>query len=125
MFVLGNPCDLDRGELEPPTLAGADVGASTLLSDASSGSEGCGTSYSTRDDVAHAILIRSGDVVILGGASRLSRHGVAAVLPRREVELPALLSAAAAVRVARGAAAAAALCAARGDGGDQVCSAGE
>ena len=115
VFVLGNPCDVVRDD--PHTTSAAYGDASSA---APSGESGRGASSFARDDVAHAILIRSGDVVILGGASRLSRHGVAAVLPRHEVEIPALLSAAAAVRVACAAAAAAARCAAGGDSGNQV-----
>lgn len=61
---------------------------------------------------AHALLIRSGDAVVLSGASRLAMHGIATVLPRQDVELPVQLCAAAATRVAAAAAADAAVAAA-------------
>jgi hypothetical protein len=53
-----------------------------------------------RDDTPVAILLRSGDAVVMGGSSRRTTHGVAAILPRTPP--PALQEALARVDEGRG-----------------------
>lgn len=55
---------------------------------------GCGAIFliggKSKEEAPDAIYLRSGDVVIMGGASRLAYHGVPRILPQSELEWPSM-----------------------------------